>query len=143
MNDRMLELDVMPLRLDRSTGALQGDPQSARVLEGVDICWQTGTLRRGPGYVHSKIQGSTYTVTNCAIIERHDGRRIVIDSNTNGDIRITVPSGLPGCASSLAEAEDGDIFTGTAGDESFEEGPDNGRGGGGTDINEVTPGGGY
>ena len=91
----MEELDLMPLKIDRSTDLGRLDGSTARLMEWIDVGWLRGRLRRAAGEAGTQIQPATVTVTNAYVAVRRDCRKVVLDC-TNGLCRATV-----GNASSL------------------------------------------
>jgi hypothetical protein len=75
----------------------------------------------GKGHARTKVLPTDYTINMLAVAERRDGRRIVIDANTNGTIRATVGTGAAGCPSSMVESDDPTEFTGGTFCENFDE----------------------
>ena len=114
-------LSLMPVRIERGKAAHKLGPDEARVLENMDVTFQPGILRRGPGMSKTRVGKSNTTVTNCGTLTRRDGRRLVWDYSTGGDWRVTTPDGLQGCPSSLVNIEDGDDFDTTTFTENFDD----------------------
>lgn len=85
----MNELDLMPLKIDRSTDLGLLDGSTARLLEWIDVAWLRGRIRRAAGEAGTQIQGAAVTVTNAFVAIRRDCRKCVLDT-TNGTVRCTV-----------------------------------------------------
>ncbi len=118
----MPEIILNPIQLERSIAPESLAQTMARILQRVDICWLAGRVRRGAGMARTKITPTTSTRTNVGVFQRRDGRRMVVDSGLDGNIRLTVGSGAVGCASSLVEWDDAtDYGSAALFDESHEE----------------------
>lgn len=91
----MQELDLMPMRLERTKAPHLLEPNEARVLQSVDIQWLFGRLMRGTGVAETQLANSTYAVLSAYVATRRDGRKIVFDGtsvngSTDGTVRATV-----------------------------------------------------
>jgi hypothetical protein len=85
----VMQYDFMPLKLDRATEPALLAPESARVLEWVDVAWFRGRVRRMPGEVGTQITPAAVNVTNAFVATRRDCRKCVLDT-TNGTVRCSV-----------------------------------------------------
>ena len=128
----MPEIILAPTQLERSVAPESLPPTMGRVLQRCDITWLAGRIRRGAGMARTKITPTTSTRTNTGVFQRRDGRRMIVDSGADGNIRLTIGNGAVGCASSLVEWDDAtDYITSAVFDETHEEetGPHNQGGG--------------
>lgn len=106
-----MELGFLARELERSVGPTLMAPTQARELRRVDPTFLDGWLRLGKGHARTKIQPTSAAITFAMIVERRDGRRMVLTGDTAGTLRLTVPTGAPGCASSLVESDDPTEFS--------------------------------
>jgi hypothetical protein len=84
------ELDLMPMKLERSKAPHLLEVNEARILQAVDIQWLYGRLVRGPGVAETQITNSTYPILGAYVGTRRDGRKIVFDGDSNGTVRASV-----------------------------------------------------
>lgn len=88
---KFVEVDVMPLELNRSTALNALLPNEARLLQNADISWMANQLRRGPGWARTQVwpAGTGRGVVECFASTRRDGTIVVVDhAIDDGDIRI-------------------------------------------------------
>jgi hypothetical protein len=107
----MEEFVLTPAYIERSIEPSILSPEMARVLQGVDVTYLGGRVRRDLGFARTQIASSSVAVTSCGIFERYDGNTMVVDGNTSGTVRLFVPEGAAGCPRSLVEWSDADIFS--------------------------------
>lgn len=84
-----MELIVPFDKLDRNTAPERLAPGAARILQNVDTELYPGRTVRARGYARTQLASSSSTVTGAFVITRGDCKRIVIDGNTGGAVRIT------------------------------------------------------
>lgn len=121
MSTQQNELSLMPLKIERSKAAHKLNATEARVLQALDVTFQPGILRRGPGYAKTRLQKVNFTIMNGGIATRRDGRRMIWTYAADGTIRVTVMSGAQGCPASPVEWEDREDFTTTTFPENFDD----------------------
>jgi hypothetical protein len=107
----MQEFTLTPAYIERSIEPSILGPEMARVLQGVDVTYLGGRVRRDLGYARTQVPASATAITSCGIFERYDSNQMVVDGNTSGTVRLIVPLGADGCPRSIVEWSDEDIFT--------------------------------
>ncbi len=95
----MEELDLMPLKIDRSTDLGRLDGETARLMEWIDVGWLRGRLRRAAGEAGTQIQAANQTVKSAFVAVRRDCRKIVLDSSQQAS---TSPNGI--CRATVGNA---------------------------------------
>lgn len=84
------EIDLFPLRLDRSTAPERLPVDAARILENVDVDFALGRIRRRLGLAKTDVAACLSNVSSCGYFLRHDGVGLLLDSTEAGDVRISV-----------------------------------------------------
>lgn len=117
-------MQILPLlaqRVERSKSPHALEPTEARILNGVDLSFLFGIVRRQLGFARTQVAASANTITSCFVAQRYDGKRIVLDGNNAGAIGATVGDGtlnggaapyMPIGAGPLNEWTDADAFPG-------------------------------
>lgn len=101
---KIVEIDVMPLELNRNAALHTLQPNEARVLQNTDVLWMSNQLRRGPGWARTQVwpAGTGSGVVNSFVFTRRDCRLVVVDhAIDDGAIRLTPSDGTVNCTGPL------------------------------------------
>lgn len=103
-----MRLAIIPRRLDVNTAPEQLQPDTAVILQNVDLDYQPGRMRRGPGYQRTQCAAVTdYNVTAFFVANRRDCNKIVFYGDAGGVVQCQPPDGTVLCSGVLPDHEGG------------------------------------
>jgi hypothetical protein len=92
--------------LDRNTAPERLAPGTAPVLQRVELMLRPGSVSRANGSAATQTTPPSTTVTGAYVALRNDGKRVLLDSNTAGTVRLTPGDGTKTGSGPLPEWND-------------------------------------
>lgn len=104
-------LRIIPRRLDVNTAPEQLQPDQAVLLQNMDLDYQPGRMRRGPGYQRTQCTSVfSYTVTSTFVATRRDCNKLLFFGDNGGVVQVQPPDGSVLCAGVLPDHEGGEAM---------------------------------